>query len=73
MHILNYVIAFPDFGGHPGSLFGLPDFLSSVLLSFRSSASFIVMITKEFISKASLLKNLPLPLFAKEGCISSLW
>jgi hypothetical protein len=26
-----------------------------------------------FISKASLLKNLPLPLFSKEGFISSLW
>jgi len=35
---------------------------------------FICLIfTKEFISKASLLKNLPLPLFAKEGYISSLW
>ena len=29
--------------------------------------------TKECISKASLLKNLPYPLFAKEGHISSLW
>jgi len=29
--------------------------------------------TKEFISKALLLKNLPLPLFAKEGFIPSLW
>jgi hypothetical protein len=29
--------------------------------------------TKEFIGKASLLKNLPLPLFAKEGYITSLW
>jgi hypothetical protein len=28
---------------------------------------------KEFISKASLLKNLPLPLFSKEGYITSLW
>jgi hypothetical protein len=32
----------------------------------------IIIVTKEFISKASLLKNLPLPLFAKEGYISSL-
>jgi hypothetical protein len=30
-------------------------------------------VTKEFISKASLLKNLPLPLFSKEGYITSLW
>jgi hypothetical protein len=29
--------------------------------------------TKEFISKTSLLKNLPSPLFAKEGDDSSLW
>jgi hypothetical protein len=29
--------------------------------------------TKEFISKASLLKNLPTPLFSKEGYITSLW
>jgi hypothetical protein len=29
-------------------------------------------LTKESISKASLLKNLPLPLFAKEGEFSSL-
>jgi hypothetical protein len=29
--------------------------------------------TKEFISKASLLKNLPSPLFSKEGYITSLW
>jgi hypothetical protein len=29
--------------------------------------------TKEFIRKESLLKNLPLPLFAKEGNYSSLW
>jgi type IV pilus assembly protein PilW len=29
--------------------------------------------TKEFTRKGSLLKNLPLPLFAKEGYISSLW
>jgi hypothetical protein len=28
---------------------------------------------KKFISKASLLKNLSLPLFAKEGYYSSLW
>jgi hypothetical protein len=27
----------------------------------------------EFISKASLLKNLPTPLFSKEGYITSLW
>jgi hypothetical protein len=27
------------------------------------------IVTKEFISKASLLKNLPLPLFGKEGYI----
>jgi hypothetical protein len=33
----------------------------------------IITVTKEFISKASLLKNLPLPLFAKEGFIPSLW
>jgi hypothetical protein len=33
----------------------------------------IIIVHNEFISKASLLKNLPLPLFAKEGCISSLW
>jgi hypothetical protein len=32
-----------------------------------------VVFTKEFISKASLLKNLPLPLFSKEGHITSLW
>ncbi len=32
-----------------------------------------LLLTKEFISKASLLKNLPLPLFTKEGCIPSLW
>jgi hypothetical protein len=57
MHILNYVIAFPDFGGHPGPLFGLPDFLSSVL-PIQSSASFIVMITKEFIV-GIIIKNLP--------------
>jgi hypothetical protein len=31
------------------------------------------VLTKELISKKSLLKNLPFPLFAKEGCISSLW
>jgi len=31
------------------------------------------LFTKKCISKASLLKNLPLPLFAKEGYISSLW
>jgi hypothetical protein len=30
-------------------------------------------VTKEFISKASLLKNLPSPLFSKEGFIPSLW
>ncbi len=30
-------------------------------------------VTKEIISKASLLKNLPLPLFDKEGYISYLW
>jgi hypothetical protein len=29
--------------------------------------------TKEFTSKASLLKNLPLPLFSKEGYFTSLW
>jgi hypothetical protein len=27
----------------------------------------IIIVTKEFISKASLLKNLPLPLFTKES------
>jgi hypothetical protein len=32
-----------------------------------------LLFTKEFISKASLLKNLPLPLFSKEGYITSLW
>jgi hypothetical protein len=30
-------------------------------------------VTKEGISKDSLLKNLPLPLFTKEGYYSSLW
>jgi len=30
-------------------------------------------LTKEFISKTSLLKNLPSPLFAKEGDDPSLW
>jgi hypothetical protein len=30
-------------------------------------------VTKEGISKDSLLKNLPLPLFAKKGDYSSLW
>jgi hypothetical protein len=30
-------------------------------------------ITKEFINKASLSKNLPSPLFGKEGHITSLW
>ena len=30
-------------------------------------------VTKELIGKALLVKNLPLPLFAKEGFISSLW
>ncbi|OGW52977.1 MAG: hypothetical protein A2Y81_05355 [Nitrospirae bacterium RBG_13_43_8] len=30
-------------------------------------------VIKELIGKASLLKNLPLPLFSKEGFISSLW
>jgi hypothetical protein len=33
----------------------------------------IIGVHKEFISKALLLKNLPLPLFAKEGFIPSLW
>jgi hypothetical protein len=32
-----------------------------------------VSVTKEFISKASLLKNLPTPLFSKEGYVTSLW
>jgi len=31
------------------------------------------LFTKEFISKTSLLKNLPSPLFAKEGDDPSLW
>jgi hypothetical protein len=30
-------------------------------------------IIKKCINKASLLKNLPLPLFAKKGYYSSLW
>ena len=30
-------------------------------------------LTKKCISKASLLKNLPSPLFSKEGYCSSLW
>jgi hypothetical protein len=33
----------------------------------------IVVVFKKFISDASLFKNLPFPLFAKEGFISSLW
>jgi hypothetical protein len=33
----------------------------------RQGKSASIELTKEFISKASLLKNLPLPLFAKEG------
>jgi hypothetical protein len=33
----------------------------------------MIGVTKEFINKAFLLKNLPSPLFAKEGYISSLW
>jgi len=40
--------------------------LDMPLRSFR-------IFTEEFISKASLLRNLPLPLFAKEGYIPSLW
>jgi len=31
------------------------------------------MLTKKCLSTASLLRNLPFPLFAKEGCITSLW
>jgi hypothetical protein len=41
--------------------------------SISESLSFQIRLIKEFISKESLLKNLPFPLFAKEGCISSLW
>ena len=32
-----------------------------------------LVITREFISKAPLLRNLPFPLFSKEGLIPSLW
>jgi hypothetical protein len=31
------------------------------------------MLTKKCLSTASLLRNLPFPLFAKEGCITSLF
>jgi hypothetical protein len=45
-------------------------------LSRTISASYpnpMIGVTKEFINKALLLKNLPSPLFTKEGYISSLW
>jgi hypothetical protein len=40
---------------------------------FSLKDSIVLFITKEFAGKASLLRNLPLPLFSKEGYITSLW
>jgi hypothetical protein len=45
----------------------------SLKFGIISLYSHLLRNTKEFISKASLLKNLPLPLFSKEGYIISLW
>jgi hypothetical protein len=42
-------------------------------LSFEFSFTYKKLVTKEFIGKALLLRNLPLPLFSKEGDIASLW
>jgi len=40
---------------------------------FHLNFPYFSIITNECISKASLFKNLPTPLFAKEGYIPSLW
>jgi hypothetical protein len=45
----------------------------SLKFGIVSLYSHLLRNTKEFISKASLLENLPLPLFSKEGYITSLW
>jgi len=55
----------------------LAHFISSRVVELKTDSNYnktsLFHVTKEGISKDSLLKNLPFPLFTKEGCYSSLW